>query len=593
MDASKRPSADAPRMNLHPSPQLSWPFCPLSSTGLDHTVLDFRVPDAIWDAAGDCLGILDAFGTIVWLNQAACASWTSQDGPTLLGHSFCDVWDAASRSEAEQALQAARGGLASKFQGVVVSATGSETVWEVHVSAGVGPTLGKAAMLLIARDVTESLKVRSMLGRAARFDGMTGLLNRSAFIQQVNAHLVEQRDMILVLLDVDGLKRANDSDGHLAGNALIEHFAGRLQQIEDNTTIVGRLGGDEFALACLEPLDAEKLERSMRDLCQPTHIEPLTLPYSASAGAAHFAPDRPTFDELYHRADMALYACKGRGGGQHQFFDAALREQLQKSASLISIVSRALAHGDVFPHYQPKISLMTGEVVGFEALLRVRFPDGTVHTAGAVAEALGDARLAVALDRSIFGAVLADMRLWQEHGVSVPVAFNVSNNEVRDAGFAARLLDAMASMGLEPSLFEVEITETVLLDQTDSFVEANLQLLRAAGVRIALDDFGTGYASLSHLKHFPISTIKIDKQFIHDLPCNPGDRAIVEAMVGLGRSLSLEVVAEGVEQQDQMSALQMMACHVGQGYLFAAAVSSAEACAMVRRGRTFSPARAA
>lgn len=549
--------------------------------------------DPIWDKAGDCLCILDSHGTIVWLNQAARETWRARDGRTPFGLPFRDLWEEGGNGEVSQALNAARRGRASSFRGIIASPTGPSSVWEMQVSAADRRMPQGPLLLVVARDATESLRVQQMLQRAARLDEMTGLLNRSAFVQLVGAHIDQQRAVTLVLLDVDHLKRANDTDGHLAGNELIRHFAARLSRAQDGTMVAARLGGDEFALACLGDVDPARLQATLEDLCRPAHPDQLTLPYSASAGIASYCGGRTSFDELYHNADMALYACKERGRAQCQRFDAALREEMQKSACRVRIVSRALAGGQVFPHYQPKTDLATGELVGFEALMRVRFPDGAVRTAGNVAEVLQEADLAAAIDQAMLQAVLADLRAWRKAGIRVPVAVNVSDRLVRAPGFADRVLGTIAAAGVEPCLIEVEITESVLLDGTDSCVEANLRSLSGAGVRVALDDFGTGYASLLHLKRFPISSVKIDRQFVQDLPDDPGDLAIVRAMVGLGSSLSLEVVAEGIERLDQLEMLRALGCRTGQGFLLGSAVASREALAMAQACRVVRPSQAA
>ncbi len=568
------------------------------SAELDGALVDRldRAPGAlgpIWDDASDCLFVLAAGGKVLWLNRAARHRWTGLNGVACLGRPFQNLWDEASRSGAAKAIQAARIGRPSSFRGTLRASAEPESIWDVQVSATETSEPEEPFLLVVARDVTESLQIQTTLDRAARVDGMTGLLNRSGFVAQVDAHLSQRCRVTLVLLDLDHLKRANDTDGHMAGDDLIKHFAARLERAQDGQAVVARLGGDEFALACFGDADVVQLTAVVEDLCRPTILASLTLPYSVSAGLATLPASTASFDELYLCADMALYACKARGGGHCRVFDASLREQLQTSASLTRLVRRALRTGDIFPHYQPKVDLATGDVVGFEALMRVRFPDGTIQTAGSVAEVLRQADLAVAIDEVMFRAVLTDVRMWRMLGVIRPVAVNVSDAAVQRAGFASRVLSVISSAGLEPSLIEVEITETVLLDGADSCVEANLGALAAAGVRVTLDDFGTGYASLSHLKRFPISTVKIDKQFVDGLPGDPGDLAIINAMIGLANSLSLGVVAEGVEHVDQLDLLRSMGCRMCQGFLFAPAVSADEAFRMAKAGLSSSPARAA
>jgi diguanylate cyclase (GGDEF)-like protein len=440
-------------------------------------------------------------------------------------------------------------------------------------------------LLVIGQDVTEHLERQASLNQASNFDALTGLLTRSAFMQRVSSGMAQLQPLTLVLLDVDHLKRTNDTDGHAAGNEVIKHVAARLRAVQSPHTITARLGGDEFALVRFGTGQDTDLHSVVNGLCQPVRLKPTTWPCSASAGIASDAVGVP-FDELYLWADTALSMSKAAGGGRARVFDAATRGELQRRASIVNLTRRAVTSGNVIPYYQPKVDLVSGHIVGFEALLRVRFPDASMHTATAVTAALQEPGLATEIDRAMLERVLADVRLWHEQGASRPVAVNLSNGDVRQPGFADRFLAALSVAGVTPQCIEAEITETVLLEGTDSVTEETLRTLSAAGISIALDDFGTGHASLSHLKRFPIDVIKIDRQFIRNLPVDPSDRAIVQAMIGLGQALGMDVVAEGIERPDQAEFLRAEGCRTGQGFLFSPAVAQREAHGMAVRGTT-------
>jgi diguanylate cyclase (GGDEF)-like protein len=540
-------------------------------------------PGAVWDCASDFLAILDAKGQTVWLNEVGQQVWSESHQGTPFGKPFSQIWQASSREAVSRAIRTARTGKTSGH-GIIMAAANSGSTWEAQISWTKGKTPAQSQFLVVARDVTKHLRLQASLRRAASFDAMTGLLNRASFIQQISHRALHQERLTLVLLDIDHLKRANDTDGHAAGNELIKHFATRLRRVQNHHTVAARVGGDEFAVAYFGKVDQLKLDKAIKALCEPAHIEQLTLPYSASAGIALELALGSSFEELYLSADVALYACKALGGGKHQFFHSEMRDELERRASLLKITKRSVATGNIVPHYQPKVDLATGVVVGFEALLRVRFPDATVQTATVVAAALAEPDLVAEIDRLMLDMVLADIRLSQEMSVSLPISINLADADVRDEGFAERFLVTIAAAAVDPRLIEVEITESVLLDNSSPAVEMTLRALSAAGVRVALDDFGTGYASLSHLKRFPIDVIKIDQQFIQNLSVDAVDQAIVRAIVGLGGSLAVNVVAEGIERPDQLEVLRSVGCRTGQGFLFSSAVPHHEACALAERG---------
>jgi EAL domain-containing protein (putative c-di-GMP-specific phosphodiesterase class I) len=276
-------------------------------------------------------------------------------------------------------------------------------------------------------------------------------------------------------------------------------------------------------------------------------------------------------------ADIALYDAKRRGRGQARIFDSDMASGLQRRASMLSLAKDALRHERVEPFYQPKVELGSNRIVGFEALLRWHHPTRGVQLPATIAAAFEDPEVALDLSDRMFDLVIRDMQRWAEGGVAFGrIAVNVSAAEFRREDFAERILDRLDGAGLSAKQLEVEVTETVFLGGRSGHVDRALRVLCDAGVTIALDDFGTGYASLTHLKRFPVDVLKVDQSFVRDLSHDRDDAAIVRAIMGLGKSLGLSVVAEGIETAEQAALLMDCGCMLGQGYLFGKAIPAGQ-----------------
>jgi len=272
--------------------------------------------------------------------------------------------------------------------------------------------------------------------------------------------------------------------------------------------------------------------------------------------------------ELLKAADLALYASKSSGRGRLTLFQSQLRADAQHRSSMIHMARQALVDDLVVPYYQPKVDMRTGRILGYEALLRWQHPRTGVHAPDTIAAAFDNAELAVELTEKMLAKVVRDVDRWRRAGQDPGrVAINASAADFMQHDFAAYVLAHLARCGIPPQRFEIEVTETVFLGRGAEQVERALHRLSSAGVRIALDDFGTGYASLSHLKQYPVDVLKIDRSFISNIEQDPGDAVIVDAIVKLGSSLGMEVVAEGVETVGQVEMLVARGCTIGQGYL--------------------------
>ncbi|MCO6419792.1 EAL domain-containing protein [Siccirubricoccus sp. KC 17139] len=433
-------------------------------------------------------------------------------------------------------------------------------------------------------DITTIKRVEEDLRRAAHHDPLTGLPNRALFAERLEAAFTEAgaagRCVGLITLDVDGFKAMNDGLGHAAGDAVLRAVGERLCRNAPPGATVARLGGDEFAviLPGLQPEDAriETVERILEGVGAPLALHGRSVAPSLSAGAAMWPRDGTDAEELRRSADLALYAAKAAGPGSIRGFRPAMRQEAERRATMLREARQALADDRVVPHYQPKICLRTGALVGLEALLRWQHRDHGVMPPGAVSAAFEDAELSVQLTDRMLERVLADLVRWLDKGFDPGrVAINGAAGDFARGDFAERILSRLHAAGIDPSRLELEVTETVFLGRLALPVERALQTLSAAGVTIALDDFGTGHASLTHLRQLPVHTIKIDRTFVARMPSEPSDAAIVAAVIGLARRLGKTTVAEGVETELQARLLAEQGCDIGQGYLFGRAVEAA------------------
>jgi diguanylate cyclase (GGDEF)-like protein len=424
----------------------------------------------------------------------------------------------------------------------------------------------------ILKDVTEDKEARSRMWHLANHDALTGLPNRRCFQEKLDAAAREASAWALILLDLDHFKDVNDTLGHDVGDALLRAVAGRLRDAAGAAATVARLGGDEFAV--LAPVadrnEAKRLgERLMTAIGRPLTIGTRSNAVRFSAGLAVSPADGRSATELLKNADIALYCGKTRGRSAFVPFEPQMRSAMEQRIAVCAEVRDAL-DGDAFvPFYQPKISLKTGEVAGFEALLRWKHSDG-LRGPAAVMPAFEDHALGLAICQRMLDRIMADMAEWRERNLLFGhVAFNASAADFSGIDLADHLLCRLSDAGIPPTSLGVEVTETVLLGAESESVGPALRRLHAAGVRIALDDFGTGYASLTHLQQYPVDIIKIDQSFIRGIGTDSGSRAITSAILGLGGALGMTVIAEGVETAEQSELLRLAGCDQAQGFHFA------------------------
>ncbi|MEN9510146.1 MAG: hypothetical protein RLZZ621_2709 [Gemmatimonadota bacterium] len=430
-------------------------------------------------------------------------------------------------------------------------------------------------IIMNIRDVTERRELEGKLEWQAFHDPMTGLANRVLFADRV-AHALSRRERAesnigVLFIDLDHFKAVNDTFGHQAGDAVLREAARRIQHEVRSSDTVARLGGDEFAVL-LEDVDdqecGETAERLLRQLNLPYRINGRDAFAGASIGVAVAEPDT-TFEELVGDADVAMYVAKGEGRKRVVRFASSMRERTTERAHLEADLRTALDNGDLQVHYQPQVDLNTGEVLGAEALLRWTHPTRGVIPPSKFVPIAENAGLVVELSQFVLRTACRDAASWKLPGqtpAALHVAVNLSGRHLQDPRVVDDVHSAIQDAGLDPGLLTVEITESVMMNDTQSAI-AVLRQLKALNITVAIDDFGTGYSSLSYLQQFPIDVLKIDKSFIDNLGSGDGQDALARAILSLGDALGLATVAEGIETSRQLEELQRLGCLLGQGFL--------------------------
>jgi diguanylate cyclase (GGDEF)-like protein/PAS domain S-box-containing protein len=448
-------------------------------------------------------------------------------------------------------------------------------VIDVEVSSHAAEFEGRRAVLVLAQDITERIRLEEQLRDQALHDPLTRLANRLLLQDRIEHALTRQqrteKPFGLLLLDLDNFKNVNDSLGHAAGDHLLVAVAGRLKSCLRASDSAARLGGDEFAILLEEVTGADHAasvaERLVEAMRLPFTVEQREIFLGVSIGVAMSDSTRQTADEMLRDADLAMYVAKAQGRGRHVVFSPRMREAALDRVALEHDLRRSVNAGDLHLVYQPQIDLETGETVGVEALVRWKHPvQGNVPPDRFIPLA-EEAGLIGALDAWVLETACAQTRAWREAGAGgLHVAVNLSGSEFEDSALVDRITDVLERHRLTPSDLELEITERVAVQQ-DGSARDTLDRLRAMGVRIAIDDFGTGYSMLASLRRFPGDKLKVDKAFVQEIVDRQDRAPLVAAIVAMGHGLGLEVIAEGVETEEQLAALRRLGCDGAQGYL--------------------------
>jgi diguanylate cyclase (GGDEF)-like protein/PAS domain S-box-containing protein len=446
--------------------------------------------------------------------------------------------------------------------------------------------------VMVFHDVSVARAITLKMSYLAQHDSLTDLPNRVLLNDRLNEaiHLSgrHHRKLAVIFLDLDHFKHINDSLGHVIGDRLLQSVARRLFTCVRSSDTVSRQGGDEFVVLLWEVREAQDAAVTATKILEavrsPHHIDEHELHISASIGIVTYPDDGLDAETLLKRADLAMYHAKDAGRDSFQFFKLEMNERAVERQTVEDSLRHAIERNELVLHYQPTLDLATGEIIGAEALIRWHHPERGLVPPKEFISIAEDCGLIVPIGRWVLREACRQARAWQVSGLpALGMSTNVSSVELRSPGFVAGLRSILADTGLEPRLLELELNETVLIDESRSVADV-LRELKEIGVRLALDDFGTGYSSLTHLKRFPIDALKIDQSFVHDLTTDIDGASIVTAMIGIGKNLRMLVVAEGVETRQQLQILRKHGCHQAQGYYFGRPVPGEEFSRLLENG---------
>jgi diguanylate cyclase (GGDEF)-like protein/PAS domain S-box-containing protein len=452
--------------------------------------------------------------------------------------------------------------------------------FEIPIEGSIAPIHNREGLatgaVVVIRDVSASRAMALQMTHLAEHDPLTGLPNRLLLNDRVKQAIAlaprHKKQVALLFLDLDGFKHINDSLGHSIGDKLLQSTGERLVKCVRSADTVSRQGGDEFVVLLSEvehPEDAAiTARRIIQAVAEPQSIDQHDLHVTTSIGLSLYPDDGLNAETLVKNADTAMYQAKENGRQSYQFFKTDMNVKAVERQSIEESLRRALDRQEFSLQYQPKIDLRTKRITGAEALIRWTHPTrGSVSPAQFIPVA-EDSGLIVPIGNWVLHEACRQTRAWEKTGLpAVPIAVNVSALEFRQETFLEGIFGALRETGLDPKSLELELTESVLMKRAE-FAASVLKELRARGIRVAVDDFGTGYSSLSYLRKFPIDALKIDQSFVRQITMAPQDTTIVSAIISMGRSLNLRVVAEGVETLGELEFLEAHQCDEAQGYYF-------------------------
>ncbi|MBG3877587.1 EAL domain-containing protein [Desulfovibrio oxamicus] len=463
----------------------------------------------------------------------------------------------------------------------------------LSISAIPGPTGRTEYYVAVFHDITELKAKESQIQHQAHHDALTGLPNRvllrDRLSMAINGARREDRKVAVLSVDLDNFKQINDSLGHMVGDIYLQQAAEQMRQMVRPQDTLARVGGDEFVVV-LQDVDNERdaaqvAERLLARFTDPVRVQEHELFVGASVGIALFPDDGDDPDTLVRNADIAMSRAKEQGKRRYHLFTPAMNERAVRRLSLEGDLHRALAARDIIAHYQPRVDLNTGLITGMEALARWTRADGRrEHPAEFIplAESTG---LIVPLGEHMLRLACARTRALCDAGhADLHVAVNLSLHQFRHRNLVGMVADVLAETGLPPHLLELEITESTIVTDADHTIR-KLNQLAEMGIALSVDDFGTGYSSLYQLKNLPLTSLKIDRSFIRDIPDDPNDAAIAATIITMADRLGLRVVAEGVETPEQLNFLLLEGCHEVQGFLFSRPLPPDEFTALLSRGR--------
>jgi diguanylate cyclase (GGDEF)-like protein/PAS domain S-box-containing protein len=549
------------------------------------------------DSITDAIICTDVWDDVTHLNTIA-ERLTGWSKAAALGHPLTEVFrliDATTRQAARKPTAKPtryNSGAGLTANGLLIRRDGEEFAIEGS-AAPICDRNGQASGAVLAfQDVTKTRALTLEMLYLEQHDKLTDLPNRLLLIDRLTqaiAFASRHDDKVGVLvLDLDGFKHINESLGHDVGDKLLQSVAQRLLQCTRKSDTVSRQEGNEFVVLLPEvatAMDAGvSAQKILLALSSVHHIDPHDLYITPSIGIVTCPDDGTDADILLQHADVAKTHAKTSGGNNCQFFRPEMNARAMARRSLETDLCRALERREFQLHYQPKVVLCTGVIIGAEALIRWRHPHLGLVPPGRFVPIAEECGFITTVGRWVLREACRQTRAWQDAGLpSLCMAINVSAVELRDRDYVAAVRSVLTETGLRPDCLELELTETFLMQDSQATATV-IEALKDIGVRIALDDFGTGYSSLSYLKRFPIDTLKIDRSYVCNITTDRADACIVSAVIAMGKGLHMQVLAEGVETQEQLTFLRERDCPEGQGYFFNHPVVADEFAALLKRG---------
>jgi diguanylate cyclase (GGDEF)-like protein/PAS domain S-box-containing protein len=533
------------------------------------------------NSIGDAVACTDICGNISFLNFVAekMTGWTLVEA---IGHPMPQILrmvDAVTRETMTNPMEVKTGQKTSLHlppNSVLIRRDGFEIPIEDSV-APIHDRQGKATgAVIVFRDVSVTRAMELQMAHLAQHDFLTGLPNRMLFSDRVRQAIAvaprHLKKVAVLFLDLDGFKHINDSLGHAVGDRLLQSISKRLVNCVRGADTVSRQGGDEFVVLLSEMEKSEDAAITARRMLQAVakahSVEVHDLHVTASIGVSVYPDDGMDSETLIKNADTAMYQAKENGRQSYQFFKPAMNVRAVERQSIEESLRTALQRNEFSVHYQPKVNVQTGRISGAEALLRWTHPTQGAISPSRFIPVAEDCGLILPIGNWVLREACKQARAWMDAKLPLAtMAVNISAIEFRDDRFLSGIFKILDETLLDPRYLELELTESVLMKHAES-TKSILNALRTKGIQLAVDDFGTGYSSLSYLRKFSIDAIKIDQSFIRQITTAPDDTTIVTAMIGMGRSLKLRVVAEGVETQQELNFLKAHQCEEAQGYYF-------------------------
>ncbi len=442
-------------------------------------------------------------------------------------------------------------------------------------------------------DITEMKSYEAELEHQARHDTLTGLANRNVLSDRLSQSIVYGElyghRVWVLFVDLDRFKFVNDTLGHNAGDLLLKEVASRLKTFTREADTIARLGSDEFVLILPERLDEELsvglIQRMMDAIARPLQIEGYDFFLSCSIGVAVYPNDGTDPDSLLKHADIAMYRAKEMGNNNYQFYTAAMNERALERLRIEGDLRNALERKELLLYYQPQVDLRTGRMVGMEALIRWKHPQLGMISPTRFIDLAEETGLIVQMGAWVMHTACEQNKAWQRMGLGyLRMSVNLSTRQFFQQNLVQQVAEMLEATGLAPHYLEIELTESLVMTDVELAVGI-LNDLKSIGVQLSIDDFGTGYSSLAYLKSFPIDALKIDQSFVRDITVDQDDAAIVASIISLAHNLRLQVIAEGVETQEQLSYLQRHRCDEMQGFYFSEPVSAADIEILLREGK--------